>query len=213
MKGVMKKRRNVWYGAGLLVIVLGWVAAAVVLVVTVRACRDAIAAANLGPQQKIEVPGTAELELEREGAYGIYYEGHRGAYVQAAWPPRLDCHLTAKATGADVPLTPDYAPGNRYSTRDSAQGVLIYSTTVPAAGRYTLSCEDPVGTGTAHTVAIGPNYVFEVLRLAWRVGGYLLGTAAVLCAATVLSLVFAVATVTLFLLRVHDRKREGEAGA
>lgn len=191
----MIRPRRLWYGVAVLVLVAGCLAAAAIAVVRLAAYPALIADAYTGPQQKIEVPGAVELDLAREGAYGVYYEGHEGAYIHAEWPPRLDCRLTAKETGDDVPLVPDYVPGNRYSTSDGRVGVLIYSTTIRESGRYTLSCQDPLGAGgTTHRLAIGPNYVFEFLRVAWHLGGSLLGALAIFWASMLVSSVIAAIT-------------------
>lgn len=176
------------YALAALVLLAGWLGAGGLLISTLRAYPAAIGEAYKGPQHKVDVPGAAELDLSRTGAYGVYYEGHEGATVHAEWPPQLDCRLTAKATGADVPLAPDYVPGNRYSTMEGRVGVLIYSTTVQEPGLYTLSCDDPLDArGATHHLAIGPNYVFEFLRVAWRLGGSLLGALAIFAGSTLLS--------------------------
>jgi len=203
----MIKPRRLWYGVAVFVLVAGCLAAAIVIVVRLATYPALIADAYAGPQQKIEVPGVVELDLTREGAYGVYYEGHEGAYIHAEWPPRLNCHLTAKETGDDVPLVPDYVPGNRYSTADGRVGVLIYSMTIEEPGRYTLSCKDPLGAGgTTHRLKIGPNYVFEFLRVAWHLGGSLLGALAIFCASMLLSSL--IATVT-FVRRRRERRVAG----
>lgn len=198
MSSHTKSTGRFWYAIAILALLAGWLAAASLLINALRAYPSAIGQAYRSRQQKVEVPGAADLNLTREGAYGVYYEGHEGTYIPAEWPPRLDCRLTAKTSGDDVPLVPDYVPGNRYSTQDGRVGVLIYSTTVQEPGLYTLSCEDPLAArGATHTLAIGPNYVFEFLRVVWQIGGRVLAALAIFCGSTLL----AAAIVGLSLLR------------
>lgn len=200
------KMRRFWYGVAALALVAGWLVAGGLLINALRAYPALIGEAFKGPQHKMDVPGTIALELSREGAYGVYYEGHKGAYVHAEWPPRLNCRLTVKATGADVPLVPDYVPGNRYSTKEGQVGVLIYSTTVQEPGLYTLSCDDPLEVkGVTYRLAIGPNYVFEFLRVGWYIGRSLLAALAVFCGSTLLS----IATAAITLIGAWQKRRIG----
>ncbi|NIM95009.1 MAG: hypothetical protein GTO18_15015 [Anaerolineales bacterium] len=185
----MSRRHRLWYGVAVLVLVLGCAAAAILIISTLQRYPTSITEAYRGPQKKIEVPGTVELELSREGAYGVYYEGYGGTNTQAEWPPRLDCSLTSNMTGKDIPLVPDYVVTNRYRTKDGRVGVLIYSTTVEDPGLHTFSCDYLDGwSGPKLILAIGPNYFFEFLRVAWNLSGSLLGGLGVLFGSFVLSL-------------------------
>jgi hypothetical protein len=66
----------------------------------------------------------------------------------------------------DVPLVPDYAPTNRYSTKDGIRvGILIYSTTVKDPGSNVLSCDHPDGRRDPDLIlAVGSNCVFKLFR-------------------------------------------------
>ncbi|HEY45160.1 MAG: hypothetical protein AMJ88_14855 [Anaerolineae bacterium SM23_ 63] len=191
----MIRRNRLWYGLAALVLVLGCLAAVILIISTLISYPSLIKEAYKGPLQKVEVPGEADIDLRRKGAYGVYYEA---AHDPTEVPPVLDCSLTSKTTGEDIPLVPDYVPTNRYSTKDGNRvGVLIYSTTVKEPSLHTLSCDYPDGRVSPKLVlAIGPNYIFEFLRVAWNMGGSILGGAGVLCGSFVLSVgIVAVASI------------------
>lgn len=186
----MIRRHRLWYGVAALVLVLGCLAAAILIISTLTSYPSLIKEAYKNPLQKIEVPGEADIDLRRKGAYGVYSE----TALPKEGPPVLDCSLTSKTTGDDIPLVPDYVPTNRYSTKDGSRvGVLIYSTTVENPGLHRLSCGYPDGRVSPNLVlAIGPNYIFEFLRVAWNLGVSVLGGLGVLCASTTLAVVIAI---------------------
>jgi hypothetical protein len=204
----MMRRNRLWYGVAALVLVLGCLAATILILSTLTSYPSLIKEAYKSPLQKVEVPGEADIDLRRKGAYGVYYEGHRGAYIHAEWPPTLDCSLTSRTTGDDIPLVSDYVPTNRYSSKDGSRvGVLIYSTTINDPGSHRLSCDYPDGRhGPTLILAIGPNYFFEFLRVAWNMGGPLLGGAGVLCGSFVLS--FGIAAFVFLRTRKGGRLKE-----
>jgi hypothetical protein len=182
----MIRRNRLWYGVAALVLVLGCLTAAILIITTLTSYPSLIKDAYKSPLQKIEVPGEADIDLRRRGAYGVYYET---PHISSEGPPVIDCSLTSKTTGEDIPLVSDYVPTNRYSTKDGSRvGILIYSTTIKEPSLHTLSCDYPDGRVTPKLVlAIGPNYFFEFLRVAWNMGGSILGGAGVLCGSFVLS--------------------------
>jgi hypothetical protein len=195
-----------WYGVALFVLMVGCLVGAILIISPLTSYPSLIKEAYRNPLQKVEVPGEAGIELRRKGAYGIYYET---AHVTTEGPPALDCSLTSKLSGDDIPLVPDYVPTNRYSTKDEERvGVLIYSTTIKEPSLYTLSCDYPDGReGPKLVLAIGPNYFFEFLRVVWNMGGTILGGVAVLCGSFLLS--FGVAAVALIRARkVYRGRRE-----
>jgi hypothetical protein len=187
------KTRRLGYGVAGLVLVLGFLAAAILIISKLSTYPTLIADAYKSPLQKVEVPGAVDLELSREGAYAVYYEEQRGAYNDTERPPNLNCQLISKMTSKEIPLVADYVPTNRYATRDDRVGVLIYSTTVEDPGLHTLSCDYADGDLSPKLVlAVGPNYFFEFLRVAWNLGGSVLGGAGVLCASSMLAVVIAI---------------------
>lgn len=202
------KKQRLWYSLAALVLVLGCLASAILIVSTLSSYPALITAAYNSPLKKVEVPGAVDLELSREGAYAVYYEDNRGVYSHAERPPKLDCQLTSKRAGKDIPLVPDYVPTNRYATKDGRVGVLVYSTTIENPGLHTLSCDYPDGRLSPKLVlAIGPNYFFEFFRVVWKMGVSILGSAGVLCGSVVISV--GIASVVVILSR---SKRSVEAG-
>ena len=208
MKINKTKIRCLGYSAAILVLMLGCLAAAIFTIPTLSTYPSLIAEAYKSPLQKVEIPGKADLKLSRKGAYAVYYERQKDSNIDAEWPPTLDCSLTSKTTGEDIPLVPDYVPSNQYSTKDGDQvGVLIYSTTVQHPGLHTLSCGFPDGRVSPKLVlAIGPNYAFEFLRVAWNLGGSVLGGAGILCASSTLAVVMAL----VVFLRRRTTRANGE---
>jgi hypothetical protein len=194
MRKEMDKRkvtmRRLSYSAMALIPMLACLTAAAIIMSRLRTVIPQIAEIHYDRSQHIEIPGETNLELSREGAYAIYYIGNRDASVQVDWPPRLDCRLTLEGKGEDIPLVPDYVPTNRYcSGTRKCVGFLIFSTTIREPGLYTLSCVYPDGNGGPKLIlAIGPNYIFEFLRIFWSMGDSLLGAVGVLCGSVVLSI-------------------------
>jgi hypothetical protein len=203
MEKNMTTRHRLWYVAAVLVLVLGCFVATFLAISTLKTYPSLIENAYNDPLQKVEVPGEAVLELKRKGAYAVYYETAESAINE---PPTLDCALISNSTGDEIPLVPDYVPTNRYMTKDDRVGVLVYSTTIQEPGRYTFSCGDSDQLVSNDVVlAIGPNYFFEFFRVAWNIGGSLLGGAGVLCASAVLSL----GIVSFALIDARNKHRAG----
>lgn len=194
MNKKMVKNPRWWYFFAALVLALGCLIAAMLFNKSgLGDYPSFIAEAYKDPLQKVEVPGAVNLELSRKGAYAVYYEEDGSSDSVAEQPPNLDCQLTSKMTDKDIPLVLDYVPTNRYETKDNRVGVLIYSTTVEDPGLHRLSCGYPDGRVSPKLIlAIGPNYFFEFLRVAWNLGGSVLGGVGVLCASSTLAAVIAI---------------------
>ena len=202
------RRNRIWYGVAALVLVLGCLASAILIISKLSTYPYLITEAYNSPRQNIEVPGAVDIELSRDGAYAVYYEEQRGAYSHAERPPNLDCQLTSKMTGKEIPLVPDYVPTNQYMTKDDRVGVLIYSTTIENPGLHTFSCNYPDGRVSPKLLlAIGPNYFFEFFRVVWNMGALILGGAGVLCG----SVLFSIGIATVALIRSR-KKRYAEGG-
>lgn len=143
-------------------------------------------------QRQLNVPGAKDVTLTRTGAYGIYYVYDLGAYQveKLQVPPAMDCSLTSKSTGAVKQAVPDYVETNRYGDEDQDRmGVLIMSLTVDKPDDYTFACryQDDI-QGRETTVALGPNYAWEFLRVAGRIGLPLVGGTITLCGSLLLAL-------------------------
>jgi hypothetical protein len=205
MDNNMMKRNRLWYTAAALVLVLGCLVATILAISTLSSYPSFIKEAYDSPLQKIEIPGETVIQLRQKGAYGLYYES---AHVPAGGPPELACNLVSITTGDDIPLVPDYVPTNRYENKDGRVGVLIYSTTINHPGLHRLSCSHPDGSESpTQVLAIGPNYIFEFLRVAWKMGRTFLGIGGVLFCSVVFSI--GITAVALFQSR---KKRQLEGG-
>lgn len=186
--------RRIFYGAAIILAVLGSLLAAFRWANALRAYSAVVAEIRSGSFQMVEAPGEMVLQLARRGAYAIYYAGQPGAYIHAQWPPTLDCSLTSQGMGKEVPLVPDYVPTNRHVFVDGRIGTLIYSTTVDRPGLHKVACGYPDGRlGPMVTLAFGPNSVFESLRAVWGVAGAISEGVAIFCGSLVLSLGIAIA--------------------
>lgn len=143
-------------------------------------------AMNIDRLVQIEVPGSADLNLDHRGAYAVYYE-YRSVvngrvYDSAQSPPPLICTLNQRGSGDSVTLVPDYVSTHRYNNGSRA-GVLLYSATIPAAGRYQFNCSYPDGSQSPVVVlSIGQNIFREIALVVWEAvqssiekGGVLLG--------------------------------------
>jgi hypothetical protein len=142
-------------------------------------------------QHQLSVPGSKDVHLTRTGAYGIYYLYHPSASLAgtAPAPPALDCTLTSQSSGTKIKAVPDFVETNRYETSHGVIGVLIMSATVKEPNTYTFACHYPDGEQHPKvTVALGPNYAWEFLRVAWKLGLPLLGGLSVLCGSVLMAL-------------------------
>ena len=150
-----------------------------------------IAAAYQDAQHHLTVPGAREVKLTRTGAYGIYFEHSltSSIYPDIEMPPAIDCTLTSKATGTVIEAVPDYVKTNRYRSKDLHAGVLIMSLTVAQPGTYTFACTyQDERTEPELRVALGPNYFWEFLRVAWKISLPLLGGSSILCGSLLLAM-------------------------
>jgi hypothetical protein len=151
-----------------------------------------IADAYREEQHHLNVPGSVDVKLTRTGAYGIYYE-HSLAdsiYLDIGVPPVIDCSLTSKSTGTEVVAVPDYVTTNRYRSNDLHTGILIMSITVDQPDCYTFICNYQDGSkGPEISVAIGPNYYWEFIRIAWKIGLPFFGGVSLLCGSLLTALI------------------------
>lgn len=156
-----------------------------------------IADAYREQQHHLNVPGSRGVKLTRTGAYGIYYEN---SLVSAAVDPRvkvppvIDCSLTSHSTGAKIEAAPDYVETNRYWSKDQGgTGVLIMSLTVDEPDTYTFACDYLDGSADPEiVVALGPNYFWEFLRVAWKISLPLLGGISILCGSVLVAMIMLV---------------------
>jgi len=199
-----------FYGLAILVFMLGLIISAWIFNNSgVTKFPAMISNAYSEEQHRLNVPGSKDVKLTRSGAYGIYYE-----YSQASVPvnhsnipPAIDCTLTSKTTSIELEAAPDYVETNRYWQKDGVNtGVLIMSITVDEPDTYQFACQYQNGnTGPEITVALGPNYIWEFLRLGWKAGLPLLGGTCILCGSVLVALTGLIAGVTI---RLSGRRKQ-----
>jgi hypothetical protein len=200
-----------YYGFAVLVFVLGCLAATTITVLGTRGLPASIAEAHdLSRLTQVVIPGSADLMLSRTGAYAVYYEYHSVLdgveYAGSDTPPVLECSLTLKATGREIPVVPDFVETNRYSAhlgkgKGKRAGVLIMSTTINEPGTYTFSCRYADGREQPEIVlAVGQNILWEDMHTMARTAGSVLGGLAVLCSSGV------VAAVVVIVIAVKRRQ-------
>ena len=143
-------------------------------------------------QHRLSVPGSRDVKLTRTGAYAIYYE-YTPVYSSIDSPkraPAIDCSLTSRSTGAKLEAVPDYVETNRYEAKNQDRiGVLIMSLTVDEPDTYTFACRYQNGRERPEiSVALGPNYAWEFLKVAGRIGLSSLGGLTTFCGSTLVAL-------------------------
>jgi hypothetical protein len=145
-------------------------------------------------QHHLNVPGAKEVTLTRTGAYGIYYVYDLGPYrvEKPQVPLAIDCSLTSKSTGAVTQAVPDYVETNRYEDKDR-MGVLIMSLTVDKPDNYIFACRYQTDMHEPETtVALSPNYAWELLRMVGKIGLPLLAGAITMCGSILLALLIVI---------------------
>ena len=101
---------------------------------------------NIDNLTQVIVPGSADINFAKPGAYAVYYE-YRSVvngvkYETGRQPPSLECNLTSKKTGANVTAVSDFVESNTYGSKDQERvGVLIMSITIDDPGIYTFACQ------------------------------------------------------------------------
>jgi hypothetical protein len=146
-------------------------------------------------QHQLTVPGAREVKLTRSGAYGIYFVHDllSSTYPEMEIPPAIDCTLTSKATVTVIEATPDYVKTNQYRTKDLQAGVLIMSLTVEQPGTYSFACVYRDGRSEPEIlVALGPNYFWEFLRVASKIGLPYIGATSLFCGSLWLALLLSI---------------------
>jgi hypothetical protein len=201
----MKENRQIpsrwFYAIAILVVLFGLLASAWILKTSgIGTYATRIADAFGEAQHRLIVPGSRDVELTRTGAYAIYYEYSPASSLvdSPKWVPAIDCSLTSQSTGAKVKAAPDYVETNRYEAKHQNRiGVLIMSITVGEPDTYAFACRYRNGGERPQiTVALGPNYVWEFLRVAGKGGLGLLGAMTTMCGSILIGLLIVV-TVTI----------------
>ena len=158
-------------------------------------------------QHYLTVPGSTEVKLTRTGAYGIYFEQYlpSSIYPDVETPPKINCTLTSKATGATIEGVPDYIETNRYISKDLQTGVLIMSITIDQPGAYTFACCYQNGRNEPEfQVSLGPNYFWEFLNLIWKIGLPILGGTSIMCGSILFAFLFVIAGLVFEVCRMKN---------
>lgn len=89
---------------------------------------------------------------------------------------------------------PDFIETNRYWSKNQGDiGVLIMSITVNKPDFYTFACHNQDGgTEPEIIVALGPNYVWEFLRVVGKISLSLFGAITTLCGSILIGLIIIV---------------------
>lgn len=132
----------------------------------------AVEATGINNLTRVIVPGSVEIFFPKAGAYAVYYE-YRSVidgvrYIHHKYPPKLNCVLKSKASGADVELASPNVEGNIYSTKNQEHvGVLLKSISINQPGVHILSCRYMDGSSNPQIVlAVGPNFIWEFFNIA-----------------------------------------------
>jgi hypothetical protein len=178
-----------YYVPAILIPIVACLGTTLLVYPTVPKLPGALEATGIHNLTQVIVPGSADIHFPKAGAYAVYYEyrsivdGVR--YDRRRVPPSINCKLTSRATGEDLPLAPDYIEGNRYETQNPERvGVLIKSISIDQPGVYDFSCHYTDGrTYPPVVLAVGPNIVWEFFNVAAKpVAAIILGGLAFVCA-------------------------------
>jgi len=149
---------RLYYALAALVFMAGWVLFAVVLFKNLSGLSSKL--------QQVVVPGKAELNLAQAGTYTIYYEYESvvGSKVYATGRSLsgLECAVTAKVTGADVPVS-STTVSSHYSL-GSRSGFGVFDFTIDRPGIYVLSAQYAEGReGPEAVLAVGQGFTTGIL--------------------------------------------------
>lgn len=121
---------------------------------------------------QVVVPGSAEIQFPKTGAYAVYYE-YRSvidgvSYFRDEYPPSMRCQLISKRSGEVVKLAPSTVEGNVYIYPERA-GVMFKRIDIDQPGVYNFSCLYPDGRlYPKNVMAVGPNLVLEFFNAALK---------------------------------------------
>jgi len=121
---------------------------------------------------QVVVPGSAEINFPKVGAYAVYYE-YRSVingvnYARTKYPPNINCQLRSKATDKNIELASPDVEGNIYATQNQERvGVLFKSISINQPGVHIFSCRYTDDRSNPEIVlAVGPNIIWELFNLA-----------------------------------------------
>jgi hypothetical protein len=172
MSGNKEKPTRWYYGLAILLPVLACVVTAFLVYRNVPKLPGALEVFGIDNLTRVTVPGSAEIDFPKAGAYAVYYE-YRSVingvnYIRDKYPPRINCQLRSKATGEDIEIASPNIEGDIYATRNQEHvGVLIKSISINQPGVHKFSCRYMDGRSNPQIVlAVGPNIIWEFFNLA-----------------------------------------------
>lgn len=179
MRAEMKPARNKMIWSALVVLLSGFLLAALICQFSgLRGFPSRLADIYREEQHSLTVPGSRHIQLNRPGAYGIYFQYSlvKAAVEPIQFPPELECRLDS-LSGEEIRGVPDYQPSNRYWSRQGGgPATLIQSISIEDPGQYEFSCQHPGDySGPDLQVTIGPNYTWEFIRTSLEVIPALVG--------------------------------------
>ena len=161
-----------YYGLALLIPVLACAVTTFLVYRNVPKLPGALEATGVNNLTRVTVPGSAEINFTKSGAYAVYYE-YRSvingkSYVRSKYPPNITCQLRSKTTGKDIELASPHAEGDMYATQNQERvGVLLKSISINHPGVHVFSCRYSDGRSNPQIVlAVGPNIIWELFNIA-----------------------------------------------
>ncbi|UCD41205.1 MAG: hypothetical protein JSV69_11550 [Chloroflexota bacterium] len=172
MSGNNQKPTRWYYLLALLLPVIACGITASLIYRSVPTLPGALETMDINNLTRVVVPGSAEVNFPKVGAYAVYYE-YRSVingvnYVRDKYPPFISCQLRSKATGENIELASPQAEGDIYSTQNRERaGVLFKSISINQPGVHTFSCRYLDGRSNPQIVlAVGPNMIWEFFNIA-----------------------------------------------
>lgn len=168
-----KQKPTRWYYLlALLIPVLACGVTAILIYRTVPVLPGALEDISMNNLTRVVVPGSAEINFTKPGAYAVYYE-YRGvingvSYISHKYQPRINCYLRSKATGENIELASPQAEGDMYSTQNNERvGVLFKTISINDPGGHSFSCRYTNGREEPQIVlSVGPNIIWEFFNIA-----------------------------------------------
>jgi hypothetical protein len=165
---------------------------------------EALGVKNL---KQVVVPGSAEINFPKSGAYAVYYE-YRSvidgvSYYRDENPPSMRCQLRSKRTGESVRLDYSTAKGDLY-TYPKRAGVMFKQISIDQPGVYNFSCQYPDGRAYPKSVmAVGPNLILEFFNIALK------PIAAVICGSFAFFLACGISLLIIAIVAVKRHRSKG----
>lgn len=136
-------RSPIWFVVAGLIVVAGFVCAGYYVAPAIGAMD-----AHL---QRVPIPGSAVIDLEKAGVYEIFYE--RDGATPPTAPVGLNVSVSAEATSTPVHLVrPSY--GSTYSI-SGRSGTVVFVLPIDQPGRYRIATSAPGVQAAVLTVGLG----------------------------------------------------------